>query len=43
MSFFDQAAQSGIEVLAFEFRRVNQFVGVMIHFVAALGANHLSV
>jgi len=41
MRFFDRAAQRRVDVLAFEFRRVNQFVGVMIHFVAALGANQL--
>jgi hypothetical protein len=42
VGFLDDAAQGKVYILGFlGCRRINQFVRVMIHLTATLGANHL--
>jgi hypothetical protein len=41
MGFFDHAAKIGLASFV-GIRQVNQFVGMVIHLVAALGADHFS-
>ena len=41
MGFFEHAAEIGLANLV-GIRRINQFVGMVIHFAAALGADHFS-